>query len=96
MIEPTTPEWIPWFVDVFVDNRDKLMEFLKYHNIQTRATYPEINKTPMYLDSIVHPVSQSVSERGLFLPSHTLLTDAEVVHISKLILLFHESGTTRT
>ncbi len=96
MIQPTSEEWIPWFVDVFVDNRDTLMEFLKYHNIQTRPTYPEINKTPMYLDSVVHPVSHSISERGLFLPSHTLLTDEEVTHICKLILLFHESVNTHT
>jgi dTDP-4-amino-4,6-dideoxygalactose transaminase len=83
--------WIPWFVDMFVDQRDDVMKFLAKHNIQTRATYPEINRTPMYLDTITHPISSYVSANGLFLPSHTLLQDTEIDHICKLIKFFCES-----
>ncbi len=80
--------WIPWFVDIFIPNRDELMKFLLKHNIQTRATYPEINRTPMYTDSVTHPVSSYVSANGLFLPSHTVLHDSEIDHICKLIQFY--------
>lgn len=90
MITPTFDGWIPWFVDIFVDKRDDLMNFLKIHNIQTRATYPEINKTPMYEDDKEFTVSKYVSDTGLFLPSHTLLTDSEIEHICELIKLYYK------
>lgn len=79
-------EWIPWFVE----ERDVLMGYLKIHNIQTRATYPEINKTPMYDSEESLPVSAYISSHGLFLPTHMKLTDEEITHICKLILLFFE------
>jgi perosamine synthetase len=88
MIPPTEDSWIPWFVDIFIEDRDGLMEFLKIHNIQTRTTYPEINKTPMYYSEIDFPISKWISAQGLFLPSHTLLLDSEIVHICNLIQLY--------
>ena len=88
MIPPTEDTWIPWFVDIFTEDRDGLMEFLKIHNIQTRTTYPEINKTPMYYSEIDFPISKWISAQGLFLPSHTLLLDSEIIHICKLIQLY--------
>ena len=60
--------WIPWFIDIIVDNRDDLINFLKIHNIQTRKTYPEINKTPMYLNDDELVNSKLISNYGLFLP----------------------------
>ena len=83
--------WIPWFVDIFIENRGDLIEFLKIHNIQTRATYPEINKTPMYNDGKTFSVSNFVSEKGLFLPTHMDLSDNQIIHICKLIKLFKNS-----
>ena len=88
MIAPGGEGWIPWFVDIFVEKRDELMAFLKIHNIQTRATYPEINKTPMYLDDNVFETSHYVSTHGLFLPTHMELTDDDIKHICKLIIFF--------
>jgi perosamine synthetase len=88
MIPAQSSHWIPWFVDIFTSRRDELVEFLKIHNIQTRSTYPEINKTPMYADSRVLPVSERISKEGLFLPTHMVLTDSQIEHISRLIC-FH-------
>jgi perosamine synthetase len=90
MIKPQSDSWIPWFVDIFVENRDELISFLKLHNIQTRITYPEINKTPMYYNDIIHINSNYVSKYGLFLPTHILLTNNEINYISKLINLFYK------
>lgn len=88
MLPPDSDTWIPWFVDIFVDDRENLMNFLKLHNIQTRPTYPEINKTPMYYSDTDLPVSKYVSSYGLFLPSHTLLTDNDINFICNIIKLF--------
>jgi perosamine synthetase len=86
--KPPSDEWIPWFVDLFVEDRDGLAAFLKKHNIQTRPTYPEINRTPMYEDGQVFPVSEAISRTGLFLPTHPLLTNAEIDYICKIISLY--------
>lgn len=80
--------WIPWFVDIFVERRDELVEYLKKHNVQTRPTYPMISSTPMYETQAQYPISKYVSEHGLFLPTHTHLKDEEIRHICGLILLF--------
>ena len=80
--------WIPWFVDIYSNRRDELVNFLKIHNIQTRPTYPEINKTPMYDDGKEYSISKWISECGLFLPSHTLLDDDQIDHICNLIRFF--------
>jgi len=80
--------WLPWFIDIMVENRDDLMNFLKIHNIQTRKTYPEINKTPMYVSDEVLENSKMISEKGLFLPTHTVLGDREVELVCGLITLF--------
>jgi perosamine synthetase len=95
MIAPEWDSWIPWFVDIFVEHRDELMEFLKAHNIQTRPTYPEIHRTPMYAATsggLDLPVSMFVSANGLFLPSHTLLTDDQILYICRVINAFYISS----
>jgi perosamine synthetase len=85
MIPPTYDGWLPWFVDVFITDRDALVEFLKVHNVQTRPTYPEIHKTPMYDQDREFPVSEYVSANGLFLPTHTCLKNEEIDYVCKLI-----------
>jgi perosamine synthetase len=89
MIPPQNDTWIPWFIDIFIEQREDLIEFLKKHNIQTRPTYPEINKTPMYYSDETLPISNYVSTKGLFLPSHTLLTDTEINYICDIISIFY-------
>jgi len=88
MIPPINDDWIPWFIDIFVENRDDLTAFLNKHNIQTRITYPEINKTPMYANDIELLNSKYISTHGLFLPSHTVLTDSEIKYICQIIKLY--------
>jgi perosamine synthetase len=83
--EPLNDEWIPWFVDIYVDNRDKIVQYLKKHNIQTRPVYGEINKTNMYYSDDILPNSNYVCTRGLFLPSHITLTNNEIKYICKII-----------
>ena len=85
---PPGEDYLPWFIDIYTDKRDELATFLKTHNIQTRPAYPEIHKTPMYFSNKEYNNSSYVSENGLYLPSHTHLTQAEVHHICNLIRCF--------
>lgn len=94
MIPPQSDEWIPWFVEVFHANRDKLSYFLKQHNIGTRQTYPSIHSTApycevwnAYADKFVQ--TNFVSNNGLFLPSHVGLTDEQIAYICCVISIFN-------
>lgn len=98
MIKPNDTNYLPWFIDIYLNNRDNLSLFLNHHNIQTRYTYPSIHTTPIYSDSITSDTSDAndskfqnslyISNNGLFLPSHTCLTKKEVSYICNLIQLF--------
>lgn len=88
MIPPSGKDYLPWFIDIYTPRRDELASFLKTHNIQTRPTYPEIHRTPMYVSDTEYPVTTYISTNGLFLPSHTLVTSADVEFICGLIKLF--------
>ena len=88
MIAPIDDTYLPWFIDIYTPRRDELAIFLKAHNIQTRPTYPEIHRTPMYLIDAEYPITSSISNTGLFLPSHTLLKQEDVRFICRLIRAF--------
>ena len=88
MIKPLSDEWIPWFVDIYIDNRSELIEFLKKHQIYTRSVYCEINKTNVYYSDEVLKNSNYVCNHGLFLPSYITLTDNEIIYICKLIKIY--------
>lgn len=91
MIEPLFNGWHPWFIDIYCPSnnfRTELMAYLKQHKIQTRETYVEINKTEMYYTDTTLPISNYVSQNGLYLPSYVDLTDEQILHICNLIKLF--------
>ena len=86
--KPLSSEWIPWFVDIYVENRKKLVLYLKKHGIQSRLVYGEINKTNMYFEDRVLENSKYVCSKGLFLPSYITLKDEEILNICKLLRLY--------
>lgn len=88
MIPPINEEWLPWFVDIYIDNRDELIYFLKIHNVNTRPVYCEINKTSIYKSDILLENSNYVCNKGLFLPSYITLENDEILYICKLIKIF--------
>lgn len=86
--KPLSNEWIPWFVDIYIDNREGLIKILKKHKISTRSVYGEINKTSIYFNNITLENSHYVSTKGLFLPSYITLKDEEINYICNIIKLF--------
>ena len=87
--KPLSDEWIPWFVDILINNRDELVDFLKKHKISTRPVYGEINKTKMYYDINTFKNSNYISSNGLFLPSYITIKNEDIKHICKLIKFFY-------
>jgi perosamine synthetase len=85
MIKPKE-NWIPWFIDIYVDDRESLQRFLKHHNIQSRFTYPSLDTT--IYDKGNFENSYYFSNKGLFLPTHFKLTDDEIYYICQIINLY--------
>ena len=85
---PLSDEWIPWFVDIYLDDRDSLISYLKEHKIQTRPVYAEINKTNIYYSEKILPNSNYCCEKGLFLPSYITLTDNQIIEICNIIIKY--------
>jgi perosamine synthetase len=80
---------VPWFIDCLAEKRTELQDYLKSKNIGTRVMYPPINKQKAYGIAGEHPVSNLIGEKGLWLPSATQLTDAEVGYITGEIRNFY-------
>ena len=87
--KPLSDSWIPWFVDIYVDEREKIIDFLKKHNIQSRPIYESISNTNMYCSNTDLVNSNNTSKKGLFLPTHILLTNEEILFICKVLKLLH-------
>jgi perosamine synthetase len=86
----------PWFIDILVNGdgaRDNLAKFLESKGIGTRPFYPAIHTQPPY--SHVRgdfKVSESVSQRGLWLPSSSFLTNDDVERVCSEIEAFFLSA----
>jgi len=85
-LEHTTP----WFIDVMVDDRARLEAHLKKAGIGTRVMYPPINRQQAYDLPGSYPVAEEVGARGLWLPSASQLSDAQVDRITAAIRGFYE------
>lgn len=82
----------PWFIDALVEDREKLIDYLRKEGIGTRKMYPPINKQAAYKVSGEYPISNLVGEKGLWLPSAAQLSDEDVVLICEKIQNFYKKG----
>ena len=89
LIKTDLNETTPWFYDILCDNREKLIDYLKENGVGSRKFYPALHSEPAYGYDGDFPVTQEISERGLWLPSWVDLTDEQVVYICKLIRQFY-------
>jgi len=71
----------PWFIDVLADDRAGLMKALKENGIGSRVMYPPINRQEAYKVPGDHKVSNTVGEKGLWLPSSSKLQDDKIKYI---------------
>lgn len=64
--------------------RDEVMRKLKERGVETRAFFIPMHKQPLYREQCKgqqFPVADYISERGLYLPSGTGLTDDEIEYV---------------
>jgi len=80
-----------WFVDIYVDNRIELKQYLSDNNIGTRAVYPLICDQPIYSELAGDfPMARKYSDRGLWLPSSVTLTDKDIKYVCDTIAKFYK------
>jgi perosamine synthetase len=89
IIKPLSDEWIPWFVDIYIEDRDNLIEYLKKHKINTRKVYGEINKTSIYYSDNTFNNSNYICNNGLFLPSYIGLENEDIIFICNVVKIFY-------
>lgn len=85
----------PWFIDILVSgatDRDGLASFLKERGIGTRPFYPAIHTQPPY-SHIAGDFrnSDNVSQRGLWLPSSSFLSNEDVEVVCDAIRAYYRS-----
>jgi perosamine synthetase len=91
MIKSNDIGWIPWFIDIYVINRDELQKYLKNNNIGTRIVYPPINSQKIYLlEDSNYNISNEYCNKGIWLPSSSKLTDDIINKICDIILEYYK------
>lgn len=62
--------------------RDEVIKRMEAYNIETRPFFYPVHRMPPYFDSKVQtPVAEALSQRGINLPSHALLTEQDIEYI---------------
>jgi len=83
----------PWFVDVYVDDRDGLAKYLAEKGIGTRKMYPLIPTQKPFLSNPTfgdNSLDVKYSTQGLWLPSSLHLTDKQIDFISEAVKKWRE------
>ena len=84
-----------WSADILLKSKKekiRLMNYLDKKNIETRIFFPPIHKMLAYKKSDAKfKITLDVSERGLWLPSSTTLTEKQLELICRTITEFFEN-----
>lgn len=71
----TDDGWVPWVIDIYTENRDDLLKYLKEKGIDTREQYPVLRQLEKF------SVSEYYSSRGVWLPATMEITNDEIKYI---------------
>ena len=77
-----------WMYDVLCLDRDNLMLYLKEKGIETRMFFKPMTIQPMYRED-TDSYALQISKSGMYLPTHTKLTEEDIKYISKCIKEFY-------
>lgn len=86
-----------WLVSLLLPrevDRDNVMARMSEDGVDTRPVFYCAHHMPMYLTGASHPVAESISERGISLPSFPGLTDAQVVRVARSLEAALQNGRT--
>ena len=82
-------EHVYWMYTVLLpecgaETRDAVREFLEIRGVETRPVFYPMHLLPPYEEEPArYPKATQISARGLNLPTHELLTEADVAYISE-------------
>jgi len=85
------PPELPWFVDIYVDDKEKLSKHLADSGIGSRPIYPPINSQKSINITGDFKVSEVFSKMGIWLPSSLNLTNRHIQYICKVVKNFYGS-----
>ena len=85
----------PWFIDIAVPDRQKLVDHLAQAQIGSRPMYPPINGQPIYGITGEFPISTWVGEHGLWLPSSSQLAPADLSRVTSAIADFYSQTSNK-
>lgn len=90
LIETDLASVTPWFVDVLVDAgaRRALVDHLHAQGVGSRPMYPPLHAEPAFATGERFPAAESVSPRGLWLPSSLTLDDAQIDRVCEIVRAF--------
>ncbi|MDP3990941.1 MAG: DegT/DnrJ/EryC1/StrS family aminotransferase [Candidatus Nealsonbacteria bacterium] len=88
-IETDLRQTTPWFMDILVNRREKLIAYLKTQGIGSRSIYPSLHNQPAYNKKGSYPVAERTANKGLWLPSSVNLTEKEIKYICQQIKQFY-------
>ncbi len=89
---PTLAGVTPWFIDILVPDPLALADYLKTGGIGSRPFYPAVPDQPIYRRTKgSFPVARDAAARGLWLPSSSFLSDADIRRICRRIRAFYRS-----
>lgn len=77
----------PWFVDIYLENRDGLMCYLKKFDIGVRPMYPAISSLP-FCQKEPCQVALKYSHLGVWLPSSMTISDDQIIFVCDKIREF--------
>jgi perosamine synthetase len=70
------------------EDRDRLMALLAEKGIETRPVFHPMHTLPPYAQQNTFPVSTSLGQRGISLPTHVNLTDNDVDYVAEQLLAY--------
>jgi perosamine synthetase len=67
------------------NTKDRIRLYLDNHNVETRPIFYPSHKMPVFYSEKSFPVAESISDKGINLPSSPSLTKSDVKYICTLI-----------
>jgi perosamine synthetase len=73
-------------VDPDRHDRERVRDFLGHHGIETRPFFYPLHTMPPYRSEGSFPVAESLSWRGINLPSSVTLRDEDIVRVAETVV----------
>ena len=86
-----------WLFAVSLNNRDRLVQYLRTNEIDARPLWPAVSSLPLYRDSVREPcvLAEWISARTLCLPTWSYMPDTTIEFVCAQLRAFFESTRAR-